>query len=395
MEPYAFCDGRVSNFFSPNKIILGCGASRLVGAEAKALGVQKALIVTDPGLTKAGMVERITRPLLDEGIDLVVYDRAELETPARVIDECAGFARKEKCNVVIAFGGGTVLDTTKGVSLMAVNRGRVLDYEGLDRVPIRGLPKIMIPTTAGSGSEVTRVFALTDEATRTKKVVYTSHNLADVVVLDPLLTLTLPPLLTAETGLDALAHAVEAYTSTKATPFSDVFALEATRLVGRSLLPAYARGGDVEARFDMLLAASLAGLACASGGLGALHALSFEIETDHGIGHARAISALLPHVMEHNKIAVLRRFKSIAEALGEDVAGLSDYQGAGMAVAAVYRLLGNMDISNRLSDYGVHEHHVPKMVAQAMRQTRLFGQNARSVTEQDISDIYLRALKPI
>jgi alcohol dehydrogenase class IV len=385
--------GRLDNFFSPNKIVLGAGAARSVGAEAEALGGEKAVIVTDAGIVKTGMVEGIRESLAAQGVDAVVYDGVELETPARVIDDCAQFARRERCNIVIGFGGGTTLDTAKGVSLMALNAGAVLDYEGMDRVPHKGLPKIMVPTTAGSGSEVTRVFAVTDEADKTKKVVYTIHNLADVVILDPLLTLSLPRVLTAETGLDALAHAIEAYTSLNGTPFSDMLAMEAVRLVGKSLLAAYAKGENIEARSDMLLGASLAGLAWASGGLGAVHALSYALETHYGMGHGRAVSVMLPHVMEYNKIGALEKFRAIARALGENIDGLPAFEGAVMAVIAVDRMVKEMHISSRLGDYGISKAGLPAMVASTMKQARLFRPNARTITEQDIADIYGLGLK--
>jgi len=393
MQTSFYFSGRLSNFFSPHRIMLSVGASKMVGGEARALRGEKAVIVTDAGMMKTGMVEGVKESLTAEGIGVVVYDKVELETPARVIDDGARFARSEKCDIVVALGGGTTLDTAKGVSLMAVNSGSVLDYEGMDRAPLKGLPKIMIPTTAGSGSEVTRVFAITDETAGTKKVVYTTYNLADLVILDPLLTLSLPRLLTAETGLDVLAHAVEAYTSLNGTPFSDMLALEAIRLVGKSLLAAYAKGENIEARYDMLLAASTAGLAWASGGLGAVHALSFVLETQHGMGHARAVSVMLPHVMDYNRIAATGKFASVALALGEETYGLSAYEGALTAVAAVNRILAEVNISSRLGDYGISKSDIPEMVASTLKQSRLFAPNARSITEEDIADIYMKGLE--
>jgi alcohol dehydrogenase len=392
VETSFYFPNRLSNFFSPNKIMLSAGASGAVGTEAKALGGKRAVVVTDPGMMKTGLVEGIRESLSAQRIETVLYDRAELETPARVIDECAEFAKREQCNIVIGFGGGTVLDTTKGVSLMAANEGKVLDYAGIDLVPRKGLSKIMIPTTAGSGSEVTRVFAVTDEAERTKKVVYTSYNLADVVILDPLLTLGLPPGLTSETGIDALAHAIESYVSVNATPFSDVLAIEAVRLVGKSLLPAYAKGETVEARFDMLLAATIAGLSWASGGLGGAHALSYVLESEWDLGHGKAVSIMLPHVMTYNKIGAIGKYALIAQALGERVEGKTASEAADLAIAAVKGLLETMNISTRLSAYGISQDDLPKLVTGTMKQTRLFAPNPRTLTEQDVKDIYLGAL---
>jgi alcohol dehydrogenase len=392
MQPSFYFRGRVNNFFSPTKIVLGTGAAKTVGAQAKAIGCRRALLVTDQGIISTGMVEAIKESLVSEKIDFVVFDKVELETPARVIEEGAKYARDNNCDLLIALGGGTTIDTTKGMSLMVTNKGSVLDYVGVDRVSVKGLPKVLIPTTAGSGSEATRAFGVTDEEEKMKKAVSTPYCLADVSILDPLLTLSLPPMLTAETGLDALAHAVEAYVSELATPFSDMFALEAIRLVGKSLLTAYAKGENIQARYDMLLAATLAGLAFGSGGLGAVHAFSFVLETEHGLGHARAVSVILPHIMQYNRIATLHKYGMMAMALGEPVDGLSDSQAAEMAIVAVGRLLDETTISSRLGDYGISQDHLPALVTGTMKQTRLFVPNPRNLTEEDVRNIFMRAL---
>jgi len=300
--------------------------------------------------------------------------------------------REARCDILIALGGGTTLDTTKGISLMATNDGSVLDYAGADRVPAGGIPKLMVPTTGGSGSEVSIGFGVTDEATKTKKAVSTPYNLAKAVILDPLLTRSMPAELTAETGLDALSHLAEAYVSAFATPFSDMLALEGIRLVGKSLLLAYAKGENIEARSDMLLAATLGGLAFSSGGLGAVHAFSFVLETDHALSHARAVSVILPHIMEYNRIGAARKYGAIARALGERSDGMSDLQAADAAVSAVRRIADTTGISCRLRDYAIMEEHIPALVAATMEQGRLFASNPRNLTEEDVRAIYLRAL---
>ena len=274
--------------------MLGPGAVGLLGREAAALGAKKALLVVDPGVKRTGMTETVRESFTSSRIEVLLFDRVELETPAGVIDEGARICKENGCDLVIALGGGTTLDTTKGIALMATNEGSVLDYVGVDLVPIRGLPKLMVPTTGGSGSEVSRVFGVTDESTKIKKVVSTPFNLAQAVILDPLLTRSLPSAVTPETGIDALCHATEAYVSLLATPFSDILALEGIRLVGKSLLSAFAKGENIEARSGMLLAATLGGLAFSSGGLGAVHAFSFALEMRLALSHARAISVIMP-----------------------------------------------------------------------------------------------------
>jgi alcohol dehydrogenase class IV len=392
MDAGSLIPGKLNNFFSPSKIAFGHGAAKTTGTEAAFLGGTRALIITDEGVVKSGLVDAIRDSLVQSKIETVLFDGVEPETPARVIDEGARIARAKQCDVLVAVGGGTTLDTTKGISLMTTNEGKVLDYVGGGRTPSKGVTKIMIPTTAGSGSEVTWFFGVTDEATKSKKAVRTPHNLADAVILDPLLTLSLPPQLTAETGLDALAHAIEAYVSFNRTPFSDLLAIEAIRLVGGSLLPAYAKGENLEARSEMLLAASLGGLAFSSGGLGAIHAFSFVLEMELGLGHARSIAVIMPHIMEYNKMGEARRYRSIAQALGERVDKLSDAEAADAAISCVRWMLERTDISCRLRDYGVSENDISRFTAATMQQDMLFVPNPRNLTEQDVRNIYLRAL---
>lgn len=382
---------KVFNFFSPNKIILGVGAAKQVGREAKFLGGEKALIITDPGIVKVGLVEGIQESLTAENVKVGVFDRVELEPPPRVIDECAKIAREEGYSLIVGLGGGSSLDTAKGASIMATNRGKVLDYVGMDLVPKRGLPKIFLPTT-GSGSEVTRVFAPTDEVDKTKKVVYSNFNLADVVIVDPLLTVSLPLELTADTGIDALVAAIETYVSVNATPFSDILAIEAIRLISENLPIAYAKRDHIEARFNISLGATLANLAWQSGGLGAVHGLSFILETECNLRHARACSIMLPYVMEYNKIGNLKKYGHIAGAMGENIDGLTANEAAEKSVSAVKKLLEGVNISFRLSDYGVSKEKLANLVEGAMKQARLFVPNPRNLMEEDVQRIYLKAL---
>jgi len=392
MKESIFSTARIYSFFSPNKILLGAGAAKQIGKEARFLDGQKALIVTDPGVVKAGLIESVKESLVSENVEVGIFDKVELEPPARVIDDCAKIAREDGYNIIVGLGGGSSLDTAKGASIMATNKGKVLDYTGMDLVTKRGLPKIFLPTT-GSGSEVTRVFAPTDERDNTKKVVYSIFNLADVIIADPLLTLSLPPDLTADTGVDALVGAIEAYVSVNATPFSDILALEATRLISENLPMVYAKGDHISARLNMSLAAILANLAWQSGGLGAVHALSYILETECHLKHARATSIMLPHVMEYNKIGNLVKYAQIAKAMGENIEGLPHYEAAERSVNAVKKLLTVVNISFRLSDYGVSKENLPGLVEGAMKQARLFVPNPRNLTEADVKNIYLKALE--
>jgi alcohol dehydrogenase class IV len=383
---------KVSVFLSPNKVMLGKGTAQQVGKEMKALGVKNPLIVTDPVVAKAGLTAGIEATLKEEGLTYAIYDKVEPEPAVRIVDAGTDVARKGKHDSIIGIGGGSSLDVAKGISLCVANGGKVLDYEGLDRVPARGVPKILIPTTAGTGSEVTRVFVLTDEKENTKKVVYTNFNLAEVALLDPLLTLTLPPPVTAATGFDALVHAIESYVSVNTTPFAEILAIEAISLIAHNLPIACAKGTNVQARYNMLLAATLAGMAFTSGGLGAVHGLSYPLGTEYHMSHGKSNAIMLPHIMKFNISGNMEKYADIAEAMGECVDGMSPYEAAKMAVEAVKQLLKIVNISYKLSDYGIAKKDVKKLVEGGMKQARLFVPNPKDPSEKDVEGIYEDAL---
>ena len=340
MNCAAFCEiNKVSQFFSPRKIVLGKGTVKRVGEEAKTFGGSKAMIVTDPGLISAGVVKLVEDALHEAHIEVGIFDKVEAEPSAHIVDECAKRVRQGRCQVVIGLGGGSSLDVSKGAAMMATHPGAILDYLGAETFHKPGLPKILIPTTAGTGSEVTRSVVVADEGDNTKKVISSSLAIPEVAILDPMLTLSMPPDVTANTGMDALVHAIESYVSVNTTPFTGILAIEAIRLIAYNLPVAYSKGSDVKARYHMLLAANIAGLAFGSGGLGGVHALSYVIGSEYHMPHGRSNAIMLPHVMDFNKTGNLRRFAEIAEAMGENVEGLPLYEAAERSVEAVKKLL--------------------------------------------------------
>ena len=285
---------KLSLFFCPNKTMLGKDVVQQLGKEVTALGGQKVLVVTDPGVLKAGMVEMVEKALVSEGIKMGLFDKVEPEPPVRVVDECVQTIAEGKYDLIVGLGGGSSLDVAKGAATVTPNGGKVLDYVGIDTIPKRGLPKILIPTTAGTGSEATKVFVMTDEADNTKKVVYSDFLLSDVAMLDPALTVSMPPGVTADTGLDALVHAIEAYVSVNTTPFAEILAREAITLIAHNLPIAFSKGSNMEARYNMLLAANLGGVAFTSGGLGAVHGLAYVLGTDYHMAHGRSNAIMYP-----------------------------------------------------------------------------------------------------
>jgi alcohol dehydrogenase class IV len=275
---------------------------------------------------------------------------------------------------------------------MTKHKGKVLDYAGRDTVPGSGLPKILLPTTAGTGSEVTRVIVFIDEAEKLKKSIYSHFVLADVAIVDPLLTLSMPPKVTADTGIDAMIHAIEAYASLNVTPFSEITAIEAIRLVAENLPTAYAKAENIEARANMSLAATLAGLALNSAGAAAIHGLSNILGIKYKMSHGRANAVLLPYVIDYNKIGDLNRYATIAQVVGIDTEGLSPYEAAEELVDYLFNLLEILNIPARLSDYGATEADIPALVEGGMKLARLFVPNPRNMTEEDVRNIYTSAL---
>ena len=384
-------DGRQHVFYSPNKVVFGPETARTLLSEIQKRNRKRPLIVTDPGITRTDFFGLLKEDLKTAGTPYSIYDQVEPEPGARLVAAGTEQLKSEECDIVIGIGGGSSLDVAKGVSIMATNAGRVLDMSGIDMVKRKGAPMILMPTTAGTGSEVSNVTVLTDEETNTKKVVYSFYMLPDVAIVDPLLTLTMPAKLTAETGIDALVHAIEAYVSMNASPFSDLLAERAIRLIAKYLPVAWAKGSNIEARHFTSLAASLAGMAFCSGGLGGVHALAYPLGTEYHMAHGRSNAVMLPHVMRYNVPGNPNRYAQIAAFMGKSVGGVHPVEAATLAVKAVEELLETLQVSYRLRDYGITEKDIPKLVNGGMKQSRLFGFNPRDLEEEDVKLIYQQA----
>jgi alcohol dehydrogenase class IV len=384
-------DQKIHSFFSPNKILLGIGATKEIGKETKALGGTKVLIVTDSGVVNSGLVDSLRTNLEEAGLRFFLFDRVESEPPAPIVDEAAQFIKEKGIDIVIGVGGGSSLDVAKGASLLACNTGHVLDYCGMDLIPKRGVPKILVPTTAGTGSEVTRVFVVTDKRDNMKKVVYSNYAISDLAIVDPMLTLSMPGKVTADTGMDALVHAIETYVSVNATPFSDLLASKAIELIAKYLPMAFAKSENIEARYHMSLASLLAGLAFASGGLGAVHALAYPLGTEYHLSHGRTNAVMLPHVMEFNLIGNYFRYAMIAEMMGKGGNIIDLKAKVAKAVEAVIELLDDVQIPYHLRDYGIPKEAIPRLVDGGMKQARLFVPNPRNLSESDVEAIYIKA----
>ena len=383
---------KVNLFISPNKVIFGNATASQVGKEAAQFGAKKALLVTDKGVVKAGLLTGIQDSLKAQKIDFHILDEVEAEPSARNVDDGAKLAVSTGSDIVIGVGGGSPMDVAKGIAVMVKNKGKLLDYAGTDLVPEKGLPRILLPTTSGTGSEVTRTIVVMDDERTLKMAVHSNRVLADVAIVDPLLTLSMPPKVTADTGADALVHAIETYVAMSATPFSDILAIEAIRLIAENLPAAYAKGENITARYNTSLGATMAGIAFTGGGLGAVHALSNILGVKYHLSHGRVNAVMLPYIVDYNKIGDLNKYAVIAEAVGINTEGLSPYEASEELVTYLFNLLEILNISVRLSDYGATKADIPALVEGGMKLARLFVPNPRNMTEEDVRNIYTSAL---
>ena len=298
--------------FSANKLVFGNGAVEKLGQILSGLAVKKVLIVTDKFMAENRFVDRITGHLANAGISFDLFTGVEPNPTEGNAEECHKTLAGGGFGAVIGFGGGSSMDVAKAGAILVTNPPPVKQYLGLGNVPRPGIPIIAIPTTAGTGSETTNISILKDVQAHTKGGIVSPHIIPDFAIVDPTLTLTLPPGLTASTGMDALCHAVEGYTSLKATFFTDIFHREAIRLVARSLRTAVNQGDDLAARSDMSLAAALAGMGLVVSSATAAHAMSYSIEANFMVAHGDSCAAILPAVARFNAVAAMEKFRDIA-----------------------------------------------------------------------------------
>jgi choline dehydrogenase len=384
----------IRTFEIPTVMKHGLGAIKILADEVRSLGMKRPLIVTDPGVVKAGLLERALAPLKAANLGYMLFDRVAPNPPIALVDEGADLYRREGCDGLIGLGGGSSMDTAKSIGVVTVNGGSILDYEWADPQPIqkRIPPTICIPTTAGTGSEVTLWAVITDPVRKIKfNVGGTSRIGAWLALIDPELTLELPPAITAATGLDALAHAIECYTCAYAQPLPDSVALLAMEYVGQYLRIAFAQGRNAEARYKMSMAAMLGAMAYGTESAGAAHAMSQSAGGAHHVPHGALTGWLLGPVMEYNHIAEPHKFARIAQALGEDVRGLSVWEAAEKSVTAVMRLTRDVEIPS-LQEMGFKEEEIPMLAQIAYNDPQTIG-NPRDLSLKSYIQIWTRAFE--
>ncbi len=376
----------------PVEIRFGPGMVAELGALAGKLGAKRVLLVTDPGVVRAGILERAVEPLRDSGIACEIFAEVRQDSGSDLIMKGAALAKDARADLVIGLGGGSSLDSAKAIAAMITNEGSILDHLGLDNLANDPLPSICIPTTSGTGSEVSIWSVLTDDRTGTKVAAGGPRTMAKIALCDPDLTISLPPAVTAATGMDALGHAIECYVNRACQPISGALALQSIALIGTSLRTAFQDGGNRAARYDMMLASLLAGMAMNPTRLGLAHALAMPLGSwNLKIPHGTIIAITLPCVMAFNVEAAPERYAAVAQALGENVAGLTQLEVARLAVESVTRLKQEVGIPRGLADCGMTEDWVERITEEAMKSGNI-AVNPRETTQEQLEQVLRSAL---
>ena len=377
-------------FRLPQVLITGSGASEQVGEEIQKLKGQKGLIVTDQVLVKLGALDGVKQALQRSGVPFAVFDDISTEPTADFVSEGLKVYRENRCDFLLAFGGGSAIDTAKAIAVMATNTGSITDYQGLGKIPQKGAPLIAVPTTAGTGSEVTPFTIITDTKRDVKMLVGSPFLTPDVAIVDPLLTLSMPRSLTAATGIDALTHAIEAYVSVKAQPMSDIFCLSAIELIAGNLKQAWTEGSAIEAREKTMLGALQAGIAFGNSSVALVHGMARPIGAYFHVPHGASNAALLGVVMEFSLSGNPARYARIAQAMGEDISGRDDMAAARRGVAAVQRLIKDIKVSS-LRELGVDREKLEELAPRMAEDALASGSpanNPRPVTKEEIIELY-------
>ncbi|MCE5265298.1 MAG: iron-containing alcohol dehydrogenase [Deltaproteobacteria bacterium] len=376
---------RVSKFITTQAVHHGPGALNQLSREVRKRSCQRVGIITDPSIAQVGILQRV-RDILET--DTFCFAEVIPEPPYELVDQCVSFLRGHQCDLVIGLGGGSSIDTAKMAAVMLNNTEKISEYFGVDKIPNPGIPVIAIPTTAGTGSEVSPASVFTDSRDDTKKGVRTDFLLPAAAILDPEFTLSLPQKLTASTGIDALTHAIECYTAFNATLLSDLAAEKGMSLIGTHLRKAYADGRDMDARYGMLMGSYLAGIALAVANVGVVHALAQTIGGLYHIPHGIANALFLPYVMEFNRIACREKYARVAALMGESIDGLSLDDASLKAVKAVRRLTQDLKIPQRLRDLEIPEDTIELVPGRCLQtQGRIVVNNPRTLTLEEAREI--------
>jgi len=379
--------GKVLNFQLPRKILFGVKASANVGLEAKASGGKRVLLVTDQNLISMGVTTKIEDDLVKEGLNVDIFNNVEAEPRLEVAEAVAMATRKGRYDIVVGVGGGSVLDMTKVAAMSRTNPGPMREYVGVDLVKKPGLPSILLPTTAGTGSEVTNVAVVTVAEEELKTAIISPYMLGHVAIVDPSLTYSMPPRLTASTGLDALSHALEAIISTNANPITDTLALESISLTFTHLPKAY-ENGDTESRYGMSLSSLMAGMAFGNAGVCLGHAVAYTFAVTYSVTHGVSCGLALPYILKFVAPMIPWRLPQIAKAMNLDPHNLETKELTYCITEAIFKLMGELQMPRRLRELGIPVEALPKLAERLLTFKRLIQRIPRQLSEKDALTLF-------
>ncbi|ACM18634.1 iron-containing alcohol dehydrogenase [Geotalea daltonii FRC-32] len=386
MEPSEF---QLRKFVAP-EFIFGIDARKLAGRYARNFGARKVLVVTDPGVIAAGWTEEILASLRSVDLDYTLFSAVTSNPKAEEVMVGAELYRSSGCNAILAVGGGSPMDCAKGIGIVSSNRRHVLEFEGVDKVDIPTPPLICIPTTAGSGADVSQFAIITDTGKKVKIAIISKTLVPDVALIDPVVTTTMPAALTAFTALDALCHSIEAFVSTAHSPITDVHALHAMQLVTANLLPTLKEPDNMVRRGRMVLGSLQAGLAFSNASLGAVHAMAHSLGGFLGCAHGECNAILLPHVIDYNFESMSERYLEVAKSIGLNVEGMPPANGKNALTSFLQQLIREAGVPYCLGQLGISRDDIPELAKKAMNDPCIFT-NPRQMRQRDIEAIYDKA----
>lgn len=374
------------------RVIAGPDSIESIADVVADFGATRVLIISDKGVARAGLIERPKALLEAAGATVTVIDDTPPEPDVGQVESIFEEAKKQSCELVIGIGGGSAMDVAKIIAVLLNNEVSLRDL--LNKAPIarRGLPTLMVPTTAGTGSEATPNSIVLVPEDDLKVGIVSPKLMPDCVILDPKMTVGLPPAITASTGMDALTHAIECYASNKGNPFSELFALKAITLISRSIRRAFTHGSDLDARHDMLLGAMYGGMCIATSSTTAVHALAYPLGGKYRIAHGISNAILLPYVMRFNSVGNEGKFRDMAVAMGLDVSLLTDEQAANSLIDSLFALNRDLQIPADLKRWNITEADLETLVEGAAKVTRLLDNNPRPMSNDDIRAIYAQLI---
>ncbi len=375
--------------FDMPEVIFGLGALSKIGECAKRLGGEKVFLVTDPGIIEAGWVDETIKYLEKEDLKYLIYDNVVTNPRDFQVEAGAQLYLQKQCDVIVAVGGGSPIDTGKGIAILVSNHGSIQDYEGCNRITQPIPPMVCAPTTAGTGADVTQFAIITDSLRKVKMTILSRAIMPDISLIDPRLLQTKSAELIASTGMDTLTHALEAYVSSLSWPLTDPHAIHAIELVIQHL-PTAVKSKDLGALVSMSIACLEAGIAFSNAILGAVHALAHPLGGFYDVHHGQANSVLLPVVVRRNLEHSLEKYACIARAMGAETSGMTAKDAALSVIDRIEELIAEIELPTRLSQLGVNREDIPLMAELAQQDLCLLT-NPCSYSKEEIETLYQEA----